>query len=241
MKKALSLLFNELLEILVRDKRSKIIIFQGHLLIRLIKTIIASSASGLLMSEIQTAVRYPSRCVLAHPFLPVHLIPLVEVVGGKLTTPETVATCFELMTDLGKRPVRLKKEVPGYIGNRLQAALLREAFDLVASGVADAEDVDEAFRSGAGLRDPFVGPLLRPHLAGNGIENFIRHYDRSYQKRWESMADWTAIPPSVAENVIREVMEMPQVRSQSINELKQWRDEQLVALLKLIQQTSSPK
>ncbi|MFH2130405.1 MAG: 3-hydroxyacyl-CoA dehydrogenase NAD-binding domain-containing protein [bacterium] len=198
------------------------------------ETIIASSASGLLMSEIQTATRYPARCVLAHPILPVHLIPLVEIVGGDLTANETITACVELMQSIGKTPVRLKKEVPGYIVNRLQAALMREAFDLVASGVADAEAVDQAFCSGVGLRDPFIGPLLRAHLAGNGIQNFIRNYDKSYQKRWQSMVSWTAVPETTADSVIKGVNEMTKVRSQSIEEMKAWRDDQLIKLLKII-------
>jgi len=198
------------------------------------EAIIASSASGLLMSEIQTVTKYPSRCVLAHPFLPVHMIPLVEVVGGDLTSPETVTACVELMTLIGKTPVRLKKEVPGYIVNRLQAALMREAFDLVASGVASAEDVDRAFCNGSGLRDPFVGPLLRAHLAGNGIERFISHYDQSYQKRWKSMATWTAVSESTADAVIKGVNDLQAVRSQSMEEMKARRDGQLVELLKML-------
>ena len=122
-------------------------------------TILASSSSGLLMSEIQTAVIRPERCVLVHPFLPVHLLPLVEVVGGDQTDPETVDITCSLMKNIGKTPVRLKKEVSGYIVNRLQAAILREAVDLVATGVASAEEVDQAFCNGMGMRDPFIGPL----------------------------------------------------------------------------------
>ena len=196
--------------------------------------IIASSASGLLMSEIQTATRYPSRCVLAHPMLPVHLIPLVEIVGGDLTSPETVSSAYEFMKSLGKTPVLLKKEVSGYIVNRLQAALVREAFDLIASGVANAKDVDKAFCSGIGLRDPFIGPLLRVHLAGNGIERFIKNYKKSYEKRWESMADWTSIPVKTADSVIKSVKELPQIQSQSMEEIKAWRDDQLIKMLKIL-------
>lgn len=196
-------------------------------------TILASSSSGLLMSEIQTAVTRPERCVLVHPFLPVHLLPLVEVVGGEQTVPETVEITCRLMEKIGKAPVRLKKEVSGYIVNRLQAAVLREAMDLVAGGVASAEEVDQAFCTGMGMRDPFIGPLLRAHLAGNGIESFVAHYAESYRLRWESMATWNAIPSQVKDSVVHSVNQMPIVRDNSLEEIKSWRDRMLMEILKL--------
>jgi len=196
-------------------------------------TILASSSSGLLMSEIQTAVTRPERCVLVHPFLPVHLLPLVEVVGGDQTVPETVEITCRLMEKIGKAPVRLKREVSGYIVNRLQAAVLREAMDLVASGVASAEEVDQAFCTGMGMRDPFIGPLLRAHLAGNGIESFVEHYAESYRLRWESMATWNAIPSQVRDKVVHSVNQMPIVRDNSLEEIKSWRDRMLMEILKL--------
>jgi len=196
-------------------------------------TILASSSSGLLMTEIQTAVTRPERCVLVHPFLPVHLLPLVEVVGGEQTVPETVEITCRLMETIGKAPVRLKKEVSGYIVNRLQAAILREAMDLVAGGVASAEEVDQAFCTGMGMRDPFIGPLLRAHLAGNGIESFVEHYAESYRLRWESMATWNTVPSQVRDTVVDSVNEMPIVRDKSLDEIKNWRDKMLMEILKL--------
>ena len=196
-------------------------------------TVLASSSSGLLMSEIQTAVTRPERCILVHPFLPVHLLPLVEVVGGEQTVPQTVEITCRLMEKIGKAPVRLKKEVSGYIVNRLQAAILREAMDLVASGVASAQDVDQAFCTGMGMRDPFIGPLLRVHLAGNGIESFVEHYAESYQLRWESMAAWNTVSAQVRDTVVDSVNEMPIVRDNSLEEIKSWRDKMLMEILKL--------
>jgi carnitine 3-dehydrogenase len=196
-------------------------------------TILASSSSGLLMSEIQTAVRRPERCILVHPFLPVHLLPLVEVVGGEQTVPQTVEITCRLMEKIGKAPVRLKKEVSGYIVNRLQAAILREAMDLVASGVASAQEVDQAFCTGMGMRDPFIGPLLRAHLAGNGIESFVEQYAESYRLRWESMATWNTVSSQVKETVVNSVNAMPIVRDNSLDEIKNWRDKMLMEILKL--------
>jgi carnitine 3-dehydrogenase len=198
--------------------------------------ILASSTSGLLMTEIQKVTTRPERCVLVHPMLPVHLIPAVEIVGGEQTAQGTVAWTREFMTSLGKTPIVLNREVPGYIVNRLQAALLREAIDLVDKGVASPEEVDTAFCRGIGLRDPLIGPLLRIHLAGNGIEGFIEHFSQSYRYRWETMETWTSIPPSAIGPMVKGVRDMGMVREKSLGEIGSWRDEMLVKILKLIGQ-----
>jgi 3-hydroxypropionate dehydrogenase (NADP+) len=199
--------------------------------------ILASSSSGLLMTEIQKVTARPHRCVLVHPILPLHLLPLVEIAGGEQTSAETVRTAYDFMKRLGKTPVLLKREVPGYIVNRLQAALLREAIDLVDKGVATPEDVDKAFCTGIGLRDPIIGPFLRIHLAGNGVERFIKNYAQSYRNRWETMETWTSIPPSAANKIIRGVEEMEAIRTKTMEEIKNWRDRMLVKLLKTVSLT----
>ena len=196
--------------------------------------ILASSASGLKITQIQETVKNPGRCLLAHPCLPVHLIPCVEISGGEQTDPETVDTAKNFMEYLGKSPVVLNHEVSGHIVNRLQAALLREAMDLVDKGVASAEDVDKAFRLGIGIRDPIMGPLLRAHLAGNGIENFFQSYAQSYTYRYESMASWTSIPPSAAKTVVKSVQRMDIVQNKDLEEFKNYRDEMIVKILKII-------
>ncbi|MBL6996367.1 3-hydroxyacyl-CoA dehydrogenase family protein [Desulfobacula sp.] len=196
-------------------------------------TILATSSSGLLMSEIQTAVSRPGRCVVAHPFLPVHLIPLVEVVGGKQTTDETIDKTCRLMKEIGKTPVRLNKEVPGYIVNRLQTAVFREAVDLVANNVASATDVDLAFCKGIGMRDPIIGPLLRAHLTANGIENFFEFYEEPNRLRLKTMATWSDFPEEAKERLIEGVTNMPIVRNKALNEIKDWRDEMLMKILNL--------
>ncbi len=198
--------------------------------------ILASSSSGLLMTEIQKATLRPQRCVLVHPALPVYLLPLVEIVGGERSDPETAKTAYDFMKRLGKTPVLLKREVPGYIINRLQAALLREAIDLVDKGVASAEDVDKAFCMGIGLRDPIIGPFLRIHLAGDGVELFFEKLSQSYRNRWETMENWTSIPPSAAKKVVSGVKEMEVIRKKTLDEIKSWRDEMLVKLLRLVRE-----
>jgi 3-hydroxypropionate dehydrogenase (NADP+) len=185
--------------------------------------ILASSSSGLLMTEIQKAVAAPQRCLMAHPYLPVHLMPLVEVVGGRQTSADALEATCDLMEKVGKIPVQLHKEASGFIVNRLQAALLREAIDLVHSGVASAEA---------------VGPLLRAHLAGDGIECFFENYSESYRVRWESMATWNSLSAQAAGANIKSIKEMEIVRTKSLPEIKAWRDEMLVKILKVIQEGS---
>ena len=198
--------------------------------------ILASSSSGLLMTEIQKATLKPQRCILVHPALPVYLLPLIEIVGGEQTDRETATVACDFMKRLGKTPVLLKREVPGYIINRLQAALLREAIDLVDKEVASAEEVDKAFCMGVGLRDPIIGPLLRIHLAGDGVERFIENFSQSYRNRWETMETWTSIPPSAVKKIVNGVKEMDVVRTKTLDEIKSWRDEMLVKFLRLVRE-----
>src|SRR6201996_5785676 len=129
--------------------------------------IIASSSSGLTMSEIQSACgAHPERCVIGHPFNPPHLVPLVEIVGGAKTSEATIRRAIEFYDNLGKETVRLRKEVPGHVANRLQAALAREVYHLVAEDVVSAADVDTALCWGPGLRWGIMGNMMLNHLGG---------------------------------------------------------------------------
>jgi 3-hydroxypropionate dehydrogenase (NADP+) len=196
--------------------------------------ILASSSSGLLMTEIQKATNKPERCVMTHPVLPLHLIPLVEIVGGEKTSKETIMRTYKFMASLGRTPVVLNKEVPGYIVNRLSAALWREAVSLVSTGVASAEDVDRAFCKGIGLRDPIFGPCLRAHIAGGSIEGFLDKLHESYTERWKTMETWTSIPSSAAKKVIKSVYEMNIIRTKTFAEIEELRDEKLAKILKIM-------
>jgi carnitine 3-dehydrogenase len=129
--------------------------------------IIATSSSTITVSEFQDAcVRNPERVVLGHPFNPPHLIPLVEVAGGRATTPLSIERALAFYRAIGKHAIHLKKESRGHVANRLQAALWQEAFHLVASGVASVADVDAAIAHGPGLRWALLGPFLNLHLSG---------------------------------------------------------------------------
>ncbi|THC46691.1 3-hydroxyacyl-CoA dehydrogenase NAD-binding domain-containing protein [Massilia sp. Mn16-1_5] len=151
--------------------------------------ILASSSSGLLMSKVQGACTHPERVVLGHPFNPPHMIPLVEVLGGALTSPETVERTMAFYAAIGKRPILVRKEVPGHIANRLQAALWREAFHLVEQGVATVADVDTAIAYGPGLRWALMGPFLNMHLGGGegGIRHMLDHLGAPIESWWDDL------------------------------------------------------
>ena len=151
--------------------------------------IVASSASGLTLGELQGGWTDPARFVLGHPFNPPHLIPLVEVMGNERTAPGVVAAARTFYESVGKVTIEVRKEVPGHVANRLQAALWREAIHLVAEGVATVEDVDTAVSSGPGLRWAVMGPTLLFHLGGDdgGLETFCQRYAGSFNRWWDDL------------------------------------------------------
>jgi carnitine 3-dehydrogenase len=153
------------------------------------EVILASSSSGLLMSRVQDACRHPGRVVLGHPFNPPHMIPLVEVIGGAQTSNETVERAMNFYAAIGKRPIHVRKEVPGHIANRLQAALWREAFHLVQEGVATVADVDTAIAYGPGLRWALMGPFMNLHLSGGegGIRHMLDHLGAPIESWWADL------------------------------------------------------
>jgi carnitine 3-dehydrogenase len=156
--------------------------------------VIATSSSGILISEVQVACAHrPDRVLVGHPFNPPHLIPLVEVVGGKATSNAAIATAMEFYSAAGKRPIHLKKEVKGHVANRLQAALWREAFALVNDGVATVADIDTAIAHGPGLRWALLGPFLNLHLSGGvgGLEYVLDHLGPPIESWWADMKEVT--------------------------------------------------
>ena len=195
--------------------------------------IIASSSSGLTMTEIQKAcAAHPERCVIGHPFNPPHLVPLVEIVGGAKTSEETIRRASEFYTALGKRTIRLHKEVPGHVANRLQAALSREVYHLVVEGVVSAADVDTALCWGPGLRWGIMGCLLLNHLGGGqgGIEHFFQQFTGPMTAWWKVLGQ-PELTPEVQKTLIESVR--AEVGTRSIDELAKQRDELLLGLIEL--------
>ena len=195
--------------------------------------IIASSSSGLTMSEIQSgAASHPERCVIAHPFNPPHLVPLVEIVGGAKTSEATIQRATEFYTSIGQRTVRLNKEMPGHVANRLQAALGREVYHLVAEGVVSAADVDTALSWGPGLRWGIMGNMMLNHLGGGpgGIEHFFAQFTGPMTAWWKTLGS-PVLTPEVQKKLIDSVH--AEVGSRTIADLAAERDEVLLGLLEL--------
>jgi 3-hydroxyacyl-CoA dehydrogenase len=195
--------------------------------------IVASSSSGLKMSDIQLGAKsHPERCVIAHPFNPPHLIPLTEIVGGAKTSEETIRRAAEFYTSIGQRTVRLNKEMPGHVANRLQGALAREVYYLVAEGVVSAADVDTALCWGPGLRWGVMGNMMLNHLGGGpgGIEHFFQQFTGPMTAWWKTLGS-PALTPQVQKKLIDSVH--AEVGSRTIEELEAERDEMLLGLLEI--------
>lgn len=194
------------------------------------ETVVASSASGLTLGELQAGWRDPSRLVLGHPFNPPHLIPLVEVMGNERTGPGTVASARAFYESIGKVTIEVKREVPGHVANRLQAALWREAVHLVNEDVASVEDIDTAISSGPGLRWAVMGPTLLFHLGGDdgGLSAFYERYADSFNRWWDDLGD-----PRLDDAAARRLIDGLSAGSgtQDVEELANRRDALLTAVV----------
>ncbi len=201
--------------------------------------LIATSSSGLSITSIQQDALSPGRTLAAHPYNPPHLVPLVELAPGALTLPAALERARELYRRVGKEPVVMKVDIPGYIANRLSAALWREAIELVLRGVATVEDVDRAVRFGPGLRWAVMGPHLIYHLGGgkSGIRGHLLHLAASKEGMLRDLAAWTTFPPEAAD--LLEAGVQAGVGEKTLEELEQERDEAVAALLATLRQTAS--
>jgi 3-hydroxyacyl-CoA dehydrogenase len=166
--------------------------------------VLASSSSGLVPSAIATACpAHPERLLVGHPFNPPHLLPLVEVVPGERTGEAAVDRAMAFYTSVGKKPIRLRHELPGHVANRLQAALWREAYSLVDRGVATVADIDTAIANGPGLRWALLGPFAVQHLSGGpgGIAHVLEHLGPPTEAWWRDMGDPSLTPELVGKIV----------------------------------------
>jgi 3-hydroxyacyl-CoA dehydrogenase len=192
--------------------------------------VVASSASGLTLSELQAGWSRPGRLVLGHPFNPPHLIPLVEVMGNERTDPGVVEAARRFYESVGKVTIEVRREVPGHVANRLQAALWREAIHLVESGVASVHDVDVAVASGPGLRWAVMGPTRLFHLGGDdgGIAAFCERYADSFHRWWDDLGR-----PRLDDRTIGQLVAGMEssVGSETVAELAARRDALLAAVI----------
>jgi carnitine 3-dehydrogenase len=194
---------------------------------------ISSSTSGYPMSEMQVDCAHPERTVVGHPFNPPYLIPLVEVVGGARTSPETVAWTSEFFRHAGKSVITMDREVPGFIANRLQEALWREALHMVAAGEATVEQIDQSITDGPGLRWPVQGPCLTFHLAGGqgGMAHMLDHFGPSLQAPWTRLVAAELTPQlraAMVDGCEREAA------GRSIDDLVAERDRGVIAVLRAL-------
>ena len=200
--------------------------------------ILASSTSGLAISDIQQACVRPERVVLGHPFNPPHLIPLVEVGGGQRTAPEAVVQAMAFYAHIGKRPIQVRREIKGHIANRLQAALWREAFHLVNEGVATVSDIDTAIAQGPGLRWALMGPFMNLHLSGGegGIAHLLAHLGGPIEDWWRDLGA-PSMDAALQHQVVDGVVQALGTRQAA--ELARARDALLIDLLRAKQSSGA--
>jgi carnitine 3-dehydrogenase len=194
------------------------------------EVVIASSTSGLLPTRLQAKMANPERFVVGHPFNPVYLLPLVEVCGGEKTSDATKQAAMELYAAIGMRPLHVRKEIDGFIADRLLEALWREALWLVKDGVATTEEIDDAIRFGAGLRWSFMGTFLIYRMAGGeaGMRHFLAQFGPALKLPWTKLE-----APELTDELIDLVSAQSddQAAGASIRELELRRDDCLIAVL----------
>jgi len=196
------------------------------------EAIVASSTSGLLPSDLQEGRIGPERYLVAHPFNPPHLMPLVELVGGRATAPAVIERATAFYRSVGKRPITIRREMRGHVANRMQVALYREAIHLALEGVASIEDIDAAIAYGPGLRWAIMGPHMLHHLAGGegGLRHLLEHIGPGIESWWSDLGR----PDLTPEVIDRLVLMFEASTTRSIQDLAAERDALLVALLEAL-------
>jgi carnitine 3-dehydrogenase len=195
--------------------------------------VISSSTSGYGMTEMQTKCAHPERTVVGHPFNPPYLIPLVEVVGGTSTSPEAVQWASDFFRHAGKSVITMEREVPGFVANRLQEALWREALHMVEAGEATVEEIDLSITDGPGLRWAIQGPMLTFHLAGGqgGMAHMLDHFGPSLLSPWTRLTAPELTPElrdAVVDGCEREA------GGRSVDDLVAERDRGVIAILRAL-------
>jgi carnitine 3-dehydrogenase len=197
---------------------------------------VGSSTSGLLPTEFYAQASHPERCFVGHPFNPVYLLPLVEVVGGNQTAPEAIAAAQAFYASLGMKPLHVRKEVPGFIADRLLEAQWREALHLVNDGIATTGEIDDAIRYGAGIRWSFMGSFLIYTLAGGdaGMRHFMAQFGPALKLPWTHL-----VAPELTDKLIDDIVDGTKVQlgPHSIADLERYRDDCLMAVQEAVRAT----
>ncbi len=198
------------------------------------EAIVASSTSGLLPSDLQSRCRHPERLVVGHPFNPVYLLPLVEVLGGDRTSSGSIDRAIGFYRDLGMHPLLVRKEIEGFLSDRLQEALWRELLHLVNDGVATTDELDAAIIYGPGLRWAFMGTCLTYHLAGGdaGMNGFLKQFGPTLELPWARFPS-----PELSDELIARMAQGTnrQAEGRAVKELERLRDDCLVAIMQALQ------
>lgn len=198
------------------------------------EVLVCSSTSGLLPSRLQAEMRHPERFLVAHPFNPVYLLPLVELCGGRATAPEALVRARDVYASIGMRPLTIRKEVDGFIADRLLEALWREALWLVHDEVATVEEVDDAIRFGAGLRWAAMGTFLLYRMAGGegGMRHFIGQFGPALQLPWTKLTDVPELTPDFVDRIAAQ--SDAQAGGADLDTLERKRDDCLVAVMQAL-------
>ncbi len=196
--------------------------------------VIGSSTSGFMMSDMAAQTKAPGRFVVGHPFNPPYLIPLVEIVGGRATDPVAVTWAEKFYTRAGKVCLTMHREVPGFVGNRLQEALWREALHMINSGQATVQQIDDSITHGPGLRWALMGPMLTFHLAGGqgGMAHMLDHFGPALLQPWTRLSA-PELTPRLRDMVVAGVDES--IGDVTVRHLERQRDDFLADLLLLIE------
>ena len=203
------------------------------------ETLLLSSSSGITATMQSTKMKSPQRMLIGHPFNPPHLIPLVEVVPGRKTSAEAVLRTRAFYDSLGKKTVVLRKEIPGFVANRIQAAVIRESVSLVRQGVVSVDDLDIAVQSSLGLRWASGGPFLSAHLGGGagGIQAFLKQFAGGLQLLWLHMRLRPVLLTGGTQKALVDGVKNT-YGDRSIEQLASKRDQQQIALLQALQQST---
>lgn len=197
--------------------------------------IIGTSTSGLLPSRLQAEMTHPDRFVVSHPFNPVYLLPLVEVLGGEKTSPEAVEAAMDFYTMIGMHPLKVRVEVDGFIADRLLEALWRELLHLINDDIANTREIDEAISYGAGLRWAIMGTCMTYYLAGgkNGMRHFMAQFGPALKLPWAHIE-----APELTDEIIDKMVDgtAEQAEGKSLREWEQLRDNCLVGIMEALSQ-----
>ncbi len=201
-----------------------------------VEAIVASSTSGFMPSELQAGSARPEQLLVAHPYNPVYLLPIVEVVPSAVVPEETVQRAESLLTDIGMKPITLRAEIPAHVGDRLLEAVWREALWLIKDGVATTEQIDDLMTHGFGLRWAQKGLFETYRTAGGeaGMKHFLEQFGPCLQWPWTKLTDVPDLDDALIDRIVEQ--SDAQAAGRSVSELEEERDANLVAMLKALRQ-----